>query len=120
MDSETTSRVKYTNQGFLRGEGRNGFNIRDDNPAPHEFGHIIGLADKYIKNGPQENQPVDDSWSNNIMGAWNGKVEKKNLDILLTQPIELYEFLMKWNKDVPWVDFMKTTYYINDKNREPK
>ena len=120
MDSETTSRVKYTNQGFLRGEGRNGFNIRDDNPAPHEFGHIIGLADKYIKNGPQENQPVDDSWSNNIMGAWNGKVEKKNLDILLTQPIELYEFLMKWYKDVPWVDYMKTTYYINDKNREPK
>ena len=120
MDPETISRVKYTNQGFLRGEGRNGFNIRDDNPAPHEFGHIIGLADKYIKNGPQKNQSVDDSWSNNIMGAWNGKVEKKNLDILLTQPIELYEFLMKWYKDVPWVDFMKTTYYINDKNREPK
>ena len=120
MDPETTSKVKYTNQGFLRGEGRNGFNIRDDNSAPHEFGHIIGLADKYIKNGPQKDQPVDDSWSNNIMGAWNGKVEKKNLDILLTQPIELHEFLMKWNKDVPWVDYMKTTYYINDKNREPK
>ena len=120
MDPETTSKVKYTNQGFFRGFGRNGFNIRDDNPAPHEFGHIIGLADKYIKNGPQKDQPVDDSWSNNIMGAWNGKVEKKNLDILLTQPIELYEFLMKWYKDVPWVDYMKTTYYINDKNREPK
>ena len=122
MEPETTSGVVLTNQGILRGFGRNEMDIRDDNPAPHEFGHIIGQSDKYItdKNDPLYGQPVNDSWINNIMGSRKGKVEKKNLDILLTQPIELHEFLMKWNKDVPWVDFMKTTYYINDQNREPK
>ena len=118
MEPGTISRVALTNQGFLRGIGRNGLDIKEDNPAPHEFGHIIGLSDKYVKNGSRKNQPVDDSWSNNIMGAWKGKVEKKNLDILLTQPIELHESLLRLNKDVPWADMMKTTYYINDKNRE--
>ena len=118
MDPETISKVKYTNQGFLRGFGRNGFNIRDDNPAPHEFGHIIGLSDKYIKDGPQENQPVDDSWSNNIMGAWKGKVEKKNLDLLFAKPIQAHTDMLDFYKKVPWAKYMKSTFKINKKNRE--
>ena len=120
MDPKTNSYVKRTQSGVLRGFGRNGMNIRDDNPAPHEFGHIIGLADKYVtdKKSPLKNQPIDDSWSSNIMGVWGGKVEKINMDLLLTNPIQIYKILSQFYKDLPWGKYMQYDYNINANNRE--
>ena len=120
MDPKTNSYVKRTQSGVLRGFGRNGMDIRDDNPAPHEFGHIIGLADKYVtdKKSPLKNQPIDDSWSSNIMGVWGGKVEKINMDLLLTNPIQIYKILSQFYKDLPWGKYMQYDYNINANNRE--
>ena len=85
MDPKTNSYVKRTQSGVLRGFGRNGMDIRDDNPAPHEFGHMLGLKDKYSKSKEAYGTPINDIWEKNIMAnpAGKGMVEKKNLEAVL-------------------------------------
>ena len=75
----TTSYVSGGDEGLWRGYGTDS--------APHEFGHLIGIADQYIKNvGPKE------GWSGNIMAepAGQGKVEQKNIDAFAAPLIEQY------------------------------
>ena len=120
MDPKTNSYVKRTQSGVLRGFGRNGMDIRDDNPAPHEFGHMLGLKDKYSKSQEAYGTPINDIWEKNIMAnpAGKGMVEKKNLDILLLSLIEKYGYDININRDVPWLNYMKSMFYINETNRE--
>lgn len=120
MDPKTNSYVKRTQFGVLRGFGRNGMDIRDDNPAPHEFGHMLGLKDKYSKSKEAYGTPINDIWEKNIMAnpAGKGMVEKKNLDILLLSLIEKYGYDININRDVPWLNYMKSMFYINETNRE--
>ena len=120
MDPKTNSYVKRTQSGVLRGFGRNGMDIRDDNPAPHEFGHMLGLKDKYSKSKEAYGTPINDIWEKNIMAnpAGKGMVEKKNLDILLLSLIEKYGYDININRDVPWLIYMKSMFYINEINRE--
>ena len=50
--------------------------------------------------------------------AGKGLVEEKNLDILLSKPIQQYEQFIEMNKDVPWVKYMKRIFSINQNNKE--
>ena len=68
-------------QGVWRGKGRNGLPLAADDPAPHEFGHLVGLGDRYSDNtGPHP------GWQRNIMAESAGIVEPKNINEI-SQPI---------------------------------
>ena len=69
------------NKGRWRSKGRNGRTLAKDDPAPHEVGHLLGLKDQY-----KENQP-NPGWENNIMGAFGGKVEQRNIDSIINKDV---------------------------------
>ena len=63
----------YAKTGVWRGNA--------PDPAPHEFGHLLGLADRYTDFiGPNP------GWQGNIMaeGAMRGTVEQKNIDTIVS------------------------------------
>ena len=67
--------------GFLgtwRTEGRR-TSLSNDNPAAHEFGHLIGFQDRY-----SDVSGTHLGWEGNIMGeaAMRGCVEQRNIDAL--------------------------------------
>jgi len=68
------------------------FNLAQDDPAPHEVGHLLGLDDRYTdKNGPNK------GWEKNIMGnSQNGKVEQRNIDGMLQDAMKAYDV---WSQD---------------------
>ncbi len=78
-------------EGEFRTKGRNGKSFAADDPAPHEFGHILGLIDRYIEGGG-----VQSGWKGNIMAepAMKGKVEQKNIDAIMKNVFtdDFYEF----------------------------
>ncbi len=49
-DNEETSNVFMGRTGTWRDSGRNGRTLDQDNPAAHEYGHILGLNDRYMDN----------------------------------------------------------------------
>ena len=80
---ETTTRSSVTRgyQGEWRQTGRLGNSLADDNPAPHETGHFLGLDDRYQDtqiNGTTTSQALD-GWEDNIMGG-GSTVEQRNID----------------------------------------
>lgn len=78
------SYVRGGDEGQWRAHGRNGRTLANDNPAAHEFGHILGLPDRYFKSGPDEGKPRP-GWENNIMGraAGQGNVEQRDINALV-------------------------------------
>ncbi|OOB81721.1 hypothetical protein BZL53_13295 [Flavobacterium columnare] len=86
------SYVTGGDEGEWRSQGRNGNTLAQDDPAPHEVGHLLGLDDRYTDgNGP------DKGWGNNIMGdSKNGKVEQRNVDGILQDAMKAYE---TWSQD---------------------
>jgi RHS repeat-associated protein len=86
------SYVSGGDEGEWRSQGRNGLTLAQDDPAPHEVGHLLGLDDRYTdKNGPNK------GWENNIMGSsQNGKVEQRNIDGIIQDAMKAYE---SWSKD---------------------
>ena len=128
-DPQTASSVMLTNDGVIRRVESELFSAMS-----HEFGHILGLRDKYITNkkSTKHGQPISEFWRWNIMAApaGLGDVEEKNMKILLEKPIEwhrLKKLLFPNKKDEeinsifknPFDFFNEETYYwINFKNRE--
>ncbi len=96
------SYVSGGDEGEWRSQGReikdkNGkvigrYSLAQDDPAPHEVGHLLGLDDRYTdKNGPNK------GWETNIMGSsQKGKVEQRNIDGILGDAMKAYEV---WSKD---------------------
>lgn len=79
-------------EGEWRSQGRNGSNLSNDDPAPHEVGHLLGLKDRYSDKGG-----ADKGWETNIMGdSQKGSVEQKNIDGILKDAMKAYE---SWSKD---------------------
>ena len=86
------SYVSGGDEGEWRSQGRNKMTLAQDDPAPHELGHLLGLDDRYTdKNGPNK------GWENNIMAdSQNGEVEQRNIDGILQDAMNAYD---TWNKD---------------------
>ena len=64
-------RTGYT--GHVRSYSREGLSLYFDNPMPHEFGHMLGLIDRYygnknIRKGPQAYGNVLPGWEGHVMG----------------------------------------------------
>ena len=86
------SYVSGGDEGEWRSQGRKGLTLAQDDPAPHEVGHLLGLNDRYTdKNGPNK------GWESNLMSSsQNGKVEQRNIDGILQDAMKAYE---SWSKD---------------------
>lgn len=91
-DDDRRSGVYGSDEGVWRSRGRNGKSLSDDDPAPHEIGHILGLHDQYTdKNG------IKKGWEKNIMGdSKGGKVDNRNIKDILKDVWQEYD---KWIND---------------------
>ena len=103
--------VEDSRHGKIRGEGWYGMSFDETNPMSHEFGHIMGIADRYTDQQPMK------GWEGNIMAESAGKgiVETRNLDVFLPKAIDYLNFANKCSSNAPWIK-----YSINDNNREKK
>jgi len=103
--------VEDSSHGKIRGEGWYGMSFDETNPMSHEFGHIMGIADRYTDQQPMK------GWEGNIMAESAGKgiVETRNLDVFLPKAIDYLNFANKCSSNAPWIK-----YSINDNNREKK
>ena len=79
-DDIARSYVKGGDEGKWRGYG--------SDPSSHEYGHIIGLDDKYT-----DKEGAIKGWEGNIMAepAGQGQVEQKNIDAIMNQIFKRYE-----------------------------
>ncbi len=80
-ENNTRSFVTSGFKGEWRKEGRSGRTLQDDNPAPHETGHLLGLTDRYhdVQVDGKTQSRSNEGWENNIMGG-GSLVEQKNID----------------------------------------
>lgn len=74
-DPLSTSAVAGGDEGHWQGD-------EDPKVYAHEFGHLLGLDDRYHKvNGYAES---DEGWDSNLMASiLNGKVEQRNIDAVV-------------------------------------
>ncbi len=75
-DNTVRSKVEGTNSGVW---------ASGTNEAYHEFGHLLGLQDRYTDtaNGSKPNS----GYEGNVMGSYGGKVEQKNINAFLNKPV---------------------------------
>ena len=69
----------------------------EPDPAPHEFGHLLGLDDKY-----SDTSGTYFGWEGNIMAesAMQGSVEQRNIDTMLSDFVSQYnDRWIKWDKE---------------------
>ena len=106
--NDKRSNVRGGDEGTWRSQGRNGMTLAQDDPAPHEVGHMLGLGDRYTdKNG------VNKGWEGNIMGeSQTGKVEQRNIDGILKDAMKSYD---KWIQN-PKNKGKEFRYEINTNN----
>jgi hypothetical protein len=72
--------------GEWRAKGRDDNTLAKDNPAAHEFGHLLGFNDRYTDSGGAMK-----GWKGNIMAepAMHGVVQRRNIDAItgyITRP----------------------------------
>ena len=92
---EVSNRVKRSfvrrgDEGKWRSEGRQGISLSEDDSAPHEFGHLLGLDDHYSDvNGKSI---TDEGWESNIMGnSVSGIVDERNIFDILKEILNKYD-----------------------------
>ena len=91
------SYVTHTNHGNIRGVGRDGRDLSDDSPMSHEFGHMLGLSDKY-----KDHRPISEEWTNDVMAEPTYKagrtVSKKHAEKLFAPVVgmnNIFDFFRK-------------------------
>ena len=106
VDEKITSETKNAKTGiWAKG-------TPDNNSAAHEFGHILGLDDKYNRDS-NEHEPLP-GWETNIMAGSRDEnekprqVEQRNIDMFL-------ENAMKSGATVYYIDIYNSEMYKNEK-----
>jgi RHS repeat-associated protein len=95
-------------EGEWRSQGRDRMTLAQDDPAPHEVGHLLGLGDQYT-----DKDGANKGWEQNIMGnSQKGNVEQRNIDGILKDAMKAYE---KWVQD-PQNKGKEFKYEINTNN----
>ncbi len=91
-DNCQRSEVRGSDEGLWRGKGRDGMLLSEDDPAPHEVGHLLGLHDHYT-----DKDGINKGWEDNIMGdCINGKVDNRYISDILKDVWQEYD---KWVND---------------------
>ena len=115
VDGDQKSNVKNTNTGQLRTEGRYGLSLENDNPMSHEFGHVLGLRDKYTYNSQRETIPISERWNNDVMAT---PTYKSNRIISSGSLTNLFQPVLRvhslHNKSI------KSVHNISQSNREKR
>jgi RHS repeat-associated protein len=91
VSGDNRSYVIDGHYGELRGQGRSGLSLAEDDPAPHEFGHMLGIPDLYKEGGGYKKA----GYKGNIMAepAMQGIVWQGNIDRILKAPVEAFNKL---------------------------
>ena len=119
---EGQSKVAGSWYGFIRCQPNNkNLDLKFDNPMSHEFGHLLGLIDRYY---PKTNK-AHNGWSGNIMEAQAGMgvVDRRNLSALFDIPLSHYHKSENQMKAIKWAFFnwfgqWNQIRRINSQNRE--
>lgn len=89
----------YEGHSFINEDMHTGAFIsltQGENVAAHEFGHLMGLKDRYEerekpdKKGETAFYPME-GWENNIMVKSEGRADKRNLTAIVNKAVEKYE-----------------------------
>ena len=97
------SKVIGSNHGDIRSEGRDGYSLEEDCPMSHEFGHMLGLDDKYSYNKSNYGKPVSPKWKGDIMAEITSNPVKIS-NMTLT---ELFGSALKKHTESPWLYLYK-------------
>ena len=83
--------------GHIRSYGRN-MSLLFDNPMPHEFGHMIGLIDRYYRKG--NNSFALPGWNGQIMAepAGVGIADNQSISGVLNPLIQVNKALTSWSQ----------------------
>ena len=96
-DATHRSQVKNCQYGFF---------MRNTKQAAHEFGHILGLKDRY-----DENNKPNIGYENNIMGNYGANISQQNIDDFMKNVLSNAIFLQSILENYEII-------YINVSNRE--
>ena len=122
MDGGKASSVTGTNHGIIRAVSDMGLSLSEDCPMSHEFGHMLGLIDRY---NPTTNKPESKEWANDVMAepAFQLKTVKNHHLETLFKPIIYTDKIYNMLRNFPIVDRFvpkDTKYWINNKTRAEK
>lgn len=84
----STSFVRGGDEGRWRAVGLDGAPLEQDNPASHEFGHLLGLPDRYTRGSG-----ANPGWEGNVMAmrAGHGVVQQRDIDAVVGPIVREYE-----------------------------
>ena len=111
VDEKITSETKNAKKGIWAKD------TPDNNSAAHEFGHILGLDDKYNRDS-NEHEPLP-GWETNIMAGSRDEnrkprqVEQRNIDMFL-------ENAMNSGATVYYINIYNSETYKNEKALKDK
>ena len=123
VDKGKTSAVEIPamNRGKIRNGSEKHRYLKDDCPMSHEFGHLLGIADKYETDhaDPNHDKPIDPKWDGDIMAEAadeDVKISSGTLTILFKGVLDKHlENSEKW-----WfpTNIFNTTEIRNRNNHE--
>jgi RHS repeat-associated protein len=114
----------YSYKSNVAGNYHDGVWAKDTKEAYHEFGHLLGLQDRYLKdangnavlNKNGEAMPESTSYKGNVMAQYGGIVEQKNINAFLSIPFNQYNSLkIIYGRMPPSWTFAKTKEFREEK-----
>ena len=94
------------------------------NDVAHEFGHFLGLKDRYINIKGKEYLPTEEKYRGSIMHTQSGEVTPLTMDGILKTPLQIYNNMYNKKTGVDKNGYpvslkpQKMIYYINQKHKE--
>ena len=124
VTEDEKSKVGDSWSGFIRSK-----DIKDNNPMSHEFGHMLGISDKYGKEKGTENyrKPISPEWIGDVMAEPAKRsvhISKGTLNILFKNVLDIHTGTANFNNNIRTLHLfpkVHTTIELrNNVNREPK
>ena len=118
------SSVKYYKTGTLYLEKDEKQQLQLTNSIAHEFGHLLGLKDRYINKEGMTEQPTEEKYRGSIMHTQSGKVTSLTMDGILKTPLQIYNNTYNKKTGVDKNGYpvslkpQKMIYYINQNHKE--
>jgi RHS repeat-associated protein len=122
IEVKGNSRFRSEVSGDMQ-NGRWAIPTPESNHAAHEFGHLIGLMDRYTDvyndNGRVTGSIPHSGWKGNIM-ADNGRVEQRNINNIFNRRNSPSTSLLSENRPKYLLPFGVYIFKINNRNRSER